>query len=145
MNRRWCGVAVVALVLVSSWGCGRSEKSARQQPKGPTARLRAGLERYLREAPSEPIDSKKNQAEMLAAVREIRQRKLHEGIEVLVDVYLMYDATDNRAAHAAAETLVAFGAAALPAIRAKMGSLADTRPSWTAMLRQLEGRVLKSD
>jgi hypothetical protein len=105
-----CGVLIVSVFALTALPQARR--------RGPVGVLRAGLRHYYRDAPHEPIDDRANLDRMERAVREIRQRGLHQAAEVLLEVWLFYDATDNSASAEAREALVDFGPCALPAVRA---------------------------
>ncbi len=102
----------------------------------PVTSLRRGLERYLAPPHGEPIDDKDNMARMEGSVRSIRERRLYHATDVLLDVWLQYDATDNPVSQGARDTLSSFGEPALPAIEARMRMGSDgSRAGWLAGLR----------
>jgi hypothetical protein len=70
----------------------------------------------------EPTDSAQNNARILALLKDIEPLDSPEKINVALDVFEYYDATDNVASSCAREMLVRYGRHTLPFARLRMKS-----------------------
>jgi len=119
------------LVLAAVAGCGAATDH-------PAAELRRGLAAYQASAVNEPIDERENMARMASAVRGIRRRGLVEAVPVLLDVVLLYDATDNPVAPAAWEAIVELAPRSLDAIDRRISRCRDGGANDRSFLPVLE-------
>ena len=132
--KRTIPIIAVLVLLVLGGGC------TQQPASDPVADLKSGLDSYLEIATNEPCDDKENMARMYESVQLIKENKLYAGIDVLLDVCLYYDATDNEVAGLAEETLQSFGRRSIPAIESRIlkltGSRFEDRIPWLSKLKE---------
>ena len=112
-------IAIIACILGVVAGCASHEVAA---SNAKIVELRRALYSYITGPSSEPIDTPENQARILALLKEIEPLDSAEKINITLDIFEYYDATDNDAVVCARELLVQYGNATLPYVRDRVRS-----------------------
>ncbi|MFH1500290.1 MAG: hypothetical protein ABII82_20990 [Verrucomicrobiota bacterium] len=130
-------VGLFAVCTVVFWGCRRPYQDALKS-NSDVVRLRWCLHSYFIGPGAEPIDTKENKAEMLRLLKRMEPLDSSEKINLVLDIALSYDATDNEAAPCAREMLIRHGRIATPFVRARMAI--DPNPDEVRLLLEQTGK-----
>ena len=109
-------LTIVSPLLGLAIGCARHQLPA---SNAKIVELRRALYSYMTGPGCEPIDTPDNSARMLSLLKDIEPLDSPGKINVALDVFEYYDATDNLASSYAGEVLVKYGRWTLPLVRAR--------------------------
>jgi len=113
-----------------------------KQPPASNAKileLRRALYTYMIGPGHETVDTPQNNARILALLKDIDPLDSPEKINVALDVFEYYDATDNLASSYAREMLVRYDRWTLPFVRARMKS-ALSPADMSNLIKEIESR-----
>ncbi len=127
-------VTVLCLLVFAS-GC---DRQVAPDHNISVVELRRALYTYMVGPGHEPIDGRENSVRILLLLKTIEPLDCPEKINVALDVFEYYDATDNDASGYAGEILVKYGKATLPFVRDRL-KLALNPGEIRALIREIEG------
>jgi len=135
MRKRRTIAIIVCLLGLAAGGCGQTSLPA---SNARVVELRRALYGYMMSPGHEPIDPPENQDRILALLKSIEPLDGAEKINIALDTFEYYDATDNRAGPYARELLVKYGNLSLPYVIDRV-RLARNPDEIKNLIRDIEG------